>query len=261
MDPNFESHKIINTNELDNYLDNYIVLNYIHFSNNKLLITYKDKNIINDLFTKKENSKNVSVSISSAISSYSRIFMSKFKNNTDFKLYYSDTDSLYIDKPLDDQFIGTELGQFKLENIFNKAVFLAPKVYGGITENGEEIIKIKGFKNPIPFEELEKLLHLGNSLKLNQEKWYKTLNDGNISIQDQLYTLNATENKRNLIYKNNILVGTTPFKIQEIESDDKDYKSDTYVEGKDKNLFILPEDAKDNFEYESEGESTDDKNI
>jgi hypothetical protein len=80
-------------------------------------------------------------------------------------------------------------------------------------------------------------------------------------MQDQLYTLNATENKRNLIYKNNILVGTTPFKIQEIEFDDKNYKSDTYVEGKDKNLFILPEDVKDNFEYESEGESTDDKNI
>jgi hypothetical protein len=170
MDPNFEHHKIINTEELDDYLNNYIVLNFIKFSNNKMLITYKDKNIISDLSSRRENSKNVSVSISSAISSYSRIFMSKFKNNLNYKLYYTDTDSLYINKPLEDKFIGTELGQFKLENIFNKAVFLAPKVYGGITENGEEIIKIKGFKNPIPFEELEKLLHSGNTLKLNQQK-------------------------------------------------------------------------------------------
>ena len=29
----------------------------------------------------------------------------------------------------------SKLGQFKLENVFKEIVFLAPKVYGGITEN------------------------------------------------------------------------------------------------------------------------------
>ena len=34
-----------------------------------------------------------------AITSYARIYMAQFKNSNDFKLYYSDTDSIYIDKP------------------------------------------------------------------------------------------------------------------------------------------------------------------
>ena len=51
----------------------------------------------------------------------------------------------------------------KLEGIFNKAIFLAPKVYALKNEN-EEIIKIKGLskesiiKNNINIELLEKLL-------------------------------------------------------------------------------------------------------
>jgi hypothetical protein len=61
--------------------------------------------------------------------------MSKFKTRNDFNLYYSDTDSIDIDKDkaLDPKFIGPELGKMKLEHIFDDAIYLAPKVYGGIT--------------------------------------------------------------------------------------------------------------------------------
>jgi hypothetical protein len=61
---------------------------------------------------------NVSISIASAITAYARIHMSQFKNNPNFNLYYSDTDSIYINKPLPAEFISsTELGKLKLENI------------------------------------------------------------------------------------------------------------------------------------------------
>jgi len=53
--------------------------------------------------------------------------MAQFKNIDNYNLYYTDTDSIYIDKPLDSKFIGPNLGQFKLENIFQEGVFLAPK--------------------------------------------------------------------------------------------------------------------------------------
>jgi hypothetical protein len=56
------------------------------------------------------------------------------------------------------------------KNVFNRAVFAAPKVYGGITESGEEITKVKGFKNTISFSDLEKLLDKNSSINLNQEK-------------------------------------------------------------------------------------------
>ena len=41
---------------------------------------------------------NVNIAIASAITSYSRILMSSFKNNSNFTLYYSETDSLIIDR-------------------------------------------------------------------------------------------------------------------------------------------------------------------
>jgi hypothetical protein len=54
--------------------------------------------------------------------------MSKY----DYNLYYSDTDSIYIDRLAQrpEKFIkDTRLGALKLEGIYDKAVFLAPKVY------------------------------------------------------------------------------------------------------------------------------------
>jgi hypothetical protein len=60
---------------------------------------------------------NVSIGIAAAITAYARIHMSQFKNNPNFNLYYSDTDSIYIDKPLPDHMISsTILGKMKLEN-------------------------------------------------------------------------------------------------------------------------------------------------
>ena len=96
--------------------------------------------------------------------------MSFFKNNPDFKLYYTDTDSIFIDKELPINMINNELGNFKLEYIFKKAVFLAPKVYAGITTDDKLIQKIKGYKHKIPFNDFKSLLIKNNNLKLNQTK-------------------------------------------------------------------------------------------
>ena len=95
--------------------------------------------------------------------------MTQFKNSKDFNLFYSDTDCIDIDKPLDDKFIGTEIGKMKLEHIFTKIVYIAPKVYGGLSNN-KELVKIKGSKIKIPFKDLEMLLYNNNKLIFNQEK-------------------------------------------------------------------------------------------
>jgi hypothetical protein len=56
--------------------------------------------------------------------------MSQFKNNPNFILYYSDTDSIYINKPLLGHMISDKiLGKMKLEYILEDAIFLAPKMY------------------------------------------------------------------------------------------------------------------------------------
>ena len=97
--------------------------------------------------------------------------MSIFKNNPLFKLYYSDTDSAFIDvdlKKINSNLIGDELGDWKLENIFEEAAFIAPKVYGGITIDNQVVIKSKGVKEFIPYNELKSLLKKIQILKFKQ---------------------------------------------------------------------------------------------
>jgi hypothetical protein len=150
----------------------------------------------------------VNIAIASFITSYSRIVMSHFKNNPDFNLYYSDTDSIVIDTTLPEPMVGKSLGLVKLEHEINKAVFIAPKVYGLVTEDGEEIIKIKGFspdrikENDISVNLLEQLLIKDSEKEFSQEKWFKKVLEGQIRIEDKIYTLKTTSNKRRAIYFN-----------------------------------------------------------
>jgi len=84
-------------------------------SQSELLNTYLDNG---------SETHNVNIAVASAITAYARIHMSQFKNNKEYKLFYKDTDSLYINKPLDEKYISnSELGKLKLESINNKAIF------------------------------------------------------------------------------------------------------------------------------------------
>jgi len=164
---------------------------------------------------------NVNIAIAAAVTAYARVHMSQFKNNPILpNLYYSDTDSCYFDGPLPNHFISsTILGKLKLEGIYDKTLFLAPKVYA--LENsliGESITKIKGLtkesiiNNNITLDSLELLLNKDYKLVFNQNKWFKHISNANISVLKQLYTLQVTGNKRKLIYdKNDKLINTIPF--------------------------------------------------
>jgi hypothetical protein len=163
--------------------------------------------------------QDVNIAIASCITATSRVFMSFFKNNSDYNLYYSDTDSIVIDKALDPSFIGNELGQLKLEHKIKKAIFLAPKVYCLIDTNGNKTLKIKGINHDVAsqflFEDLEDLLLENSSKQVTQEKWYKKVINGEISIQDIVYTLKATSNKRASIYNNGVFSDTRPYNYDE----------------------------------------------
>ena len=84
---------------------------------------------------------NISISIASAITSYSRLEMAKWLADTNLNIWYMDTDSIITDSTLPSD---NELGGLKLENQYKEAVFLAPKVYGGITtENFSFTIQLR----------------------------------------------------------------------------------------------------------------------
>ena len=143
----------------------------------KYLVKYrlKDKDQQTMLYGNLET-HNVSIAIASAITAYARIHMSQFKNNPNFNLYYSDTDSIYIDKRLSENMISnTILGKMKLEHIINNAIFLAPKVYYLETEDGKVIYKAKGLKHEVELtiENFENLLFMDSLLEKYQSKWLK----------------------------------------------------------------------------------------
>nr|WVH38150.1 DNA polymerase [Poriella subacida] len=102
------------------------IVDFLDLDEYGLFVGYIDNKLSNKLHK-------MSVCIASAVTAYSRIYMSKFKNSNDYNLYYSDTDSLFIDKNLPESLIGDKIGQFKLEYSFKEVVFLGPKIYGGIT--------------------------------------------------------------------------------------------------------------------------------
>ena len=215
MNENATQHAFINEDESFEYYRKFEVVDVIEIENGKELISYIDNSIDTE-----DNYKllNISIPVASAITAYSRIVMYSYKNIPYIIVYYTDTDSIVINKPLPENLVGNEIGKMKLEHISKKAIFLAPKVYGFITNKNEEIVKIKGAKNIIPFNELYDLLNKDKKITIYQDKWYKNINEGNIYIKKEIYTLMATCHKRNFIYdSNNKIIDTSPICFNDID--------------------------------------------
>jgi DNA polymerase type B, organellar and viral len=218
MDDNFPNINIIHKDyypDFENkYFDNIIDCKKI---GDYFLVKYKTKEI--KIQEEDSSTHNISIGISSAITAYSRIHMTIFKNNPDFTLYYTDTDSAYFDKPLPKEMVDSKiLGKLKLEHICNKAIFLSPKVYALETENREFIYKVKGLSHEVELsmKDFEQLLYKDAFIEKTQTKWIRKLSEAHIELLEQVYTLEVTDNKRELIYdKNNKLIGTKPYKISE----------------------------------------------
>jgi hypothetical protein len=219
MNDDFNILDIVNKTELKEIEESHLNIDsVIQLSSNakaekeKYLVSYSNPD--NKIITKMDGNKeihNINIAIASAVTAYARIHMSQFKNNPNAlarpNLYYSDTDSLYFDGPLPDHFISdTILGKMKLEGIYNKAIFLAPKVYA-LENEKDKIIKIKGLtkesiiKNNITLDSLEILLNKDYNLIINQNKWFRSLSEGNIQILEQTYNLKVTGNKRELVFE------------------------------------------------------------
>ena len=188
--------------------ENIEVINYIDL-NESLFINYIDNSAL-------EKESKTSISIASAVTAYARSYMFNIiKDNLDH-IYYSDTDSLYLDKPLNKDLISsTELGKLKLEYIFKDSVYIGPKIYAGITTDNKYICKIKGFKKSVDFELMKSLLIKDSKIKLNHVKWFRSLVNSNITLKDQIYELQKTENKRKIIYDlNDIGINTEAYNLK-----------------------------------------------
>lgn len=93
---------------------------------------------------------------------------------------------------------------------------LAPKFYGGINQSGYQVLKTKGFKGSIDVKLLETLREKDSIIYLSQDKWYKSVVEGSLTLKSQTFGMRATMFKRKPIYDaNNKLIATEPFRISE----------------------------------------------
>jgi hypothetical protein len=83
----------------------------------------------------------VNIAVGAAVTAYARITMSQFKNIKGIETFYTDTDSVYTNKPLPQHLVDPkELGKMKDELsglTVQKAHFLGPKAYGLTYEDKE----------------------------------------------------------------------------------------------------------------------------
>ena len=107
--------------------------------------------------------RDVSISTAASITSYAQIFITKAKLwvlKNGGKIYYSDTDSLVTSIPLPMEWVGGEMGKFKLEFRIKKAYFITTKTYYIETESGETIIKSKGaFSDSLNLKDFEDMYY------------------------------------------------------------------------------------------------------
>ena len=99
--------------------------------------------------------------------------MSQFKNNPKYTLFYTDTDSIIIDKPLESKFIGDYLGLFKLEYKIEKGVFL--KFTHLQHQMVKKLLKLKVLIINTWIELMYETFKNYYGRKYTQEKWFKKL--------------------------------------------------------------------------------------
>lgn len=155
---------------------------------------------------------NVNVAISATVNSYARVYMAKLKLellSKGYTLYYTDTDSIVVDKPLDPSLIGGELGKFKLEHKIKRGYFISSKFYCLVTDldDGKNglIVKAKGADSSTLNEsDFVKLLKMDN-VKVNKTSSKIRYADGSVDISSKEVTFNANAYKNRVkVYNNGI---------------------------------------------------------
>lgn len=147
---------------------------------------------INDFMTTLSTVKS-QVAIAAAVTSYARMEMVKYKTLNNVSVLYSDTNSIFTDKPLPDIFIGKELGQMKNElgeGYIKKAYFFGIKQYAYIdNENNIKSVFSGVPRNKITWEEVLQIAERKKVYKTIPTQFFKSLVKMNISILPKVVEL------------------------------------------------------------------------
>ena len=165
--------------------------NYLKDTNN----SFKDGNFNLDFISKLRGVPS-SVGIAAAITAYAQMMLYEFKNNPENKIFYSDTDSIVMEKEIDSNLVSnTKLGHLKLEHVISEGYFIADKFYAIINDKGVLIKKSKGINsNLLTLDDYNKLnFHITwftpSGLKITQHYLVSKTNKISIKIGNKSKTV------------------------------------------------------------------------
>lgn len=119
------------------------------------------------------------------------------------KLYYTDTDSIFVDKELPQYLIGKDLGQLKDElngGVIKKAYFFGIKKYGYIDNNDQVHSTFSGIeRNSLVWDEIEQIANGFTIIKQTPIRFFKIFNTLNINIKNNLNTSIIFNPKKTLV--------------------------------------------------------------
>jgi hypothetical protein len=193
MHPSLIKNSFRTEEQLENLSSLWIIQNKIDFNHLSLVSLLLNQEWILQNKGKQElirvlmdSGNNTNVAIAAAVTAHSRMLINSYKiyalkNN--YELYYSDTDSLVLNKELPPHMIDSAtLGKLKLEHHIREGIFVMPKVYYLEDTNGNVISKCKGYPGKLSREQYLELLE-GNSLHLEVTKWSRSLKESFVQIQ------------------------------------------------------------------------------
>ena len=170
--------------------------------------------------------KDVSLTTAAAITSYARIYMSKIKLDILSKggsIYYTDTDSIVTDIPLDSNLVGDKLGQFKLEGEIIDAYFITSKTYClhlKINNKDKYVIKVKGGSSGSLNKSDFIKMYVGSSVEALKRNTITYKEEGYVLIGNKKIKLNFDSYvKREKVYSDGKWVDTLPLKYDHLFSE------------------------------------------
>jgi len=193
-------------------LNQYNLISYSYFEK-KELGNAEIRKILREF--QKALEQRTNVAIASAVTSYSRMIINQFKLlalSLEAEIYYSDTDSLVLNKELPKEYIDSAtLGKLKLEHTIKEGIFALPKVYYLESKDGTIVTKAKGYPGKLSKEQYLELIQEKDITNLSITKWFRSMKESTVQIKrNQPYEIRYLFNKRRRTGFNS----TTPLTIK-----------------------------------------------
>ena len=188
---------------LKNHDDLYVVLlkgNLNHELLDDLNKIREDLDINYNMILNPTKNVKSNVAIAAAVTAYAQIEMMKYKTLPNVGIYYTDTDSIIMDKPLPNHLEGKELGQMKNElgkgECMKMAIFLGNKRYAYVAGDKTFSIFSGAKRNSLSFIDFIAMCQGEEIVKECGDSFVRNLLSLDISIKPRKITLRRSYDKQ-----------------------------------------------------------------